>query len=399
MSNPGRWTAFLWIVNLVCCTFGMAVNERTDETCPSLHVEDRRFSDSLDRPLAITGFDLTEKFLLRKGTVAEDRASFRLGSIPLIKPTESVFPNGLPSEYSFVTLYRLRRTTKKDRWFLWQIFDQTGGTQVSLVVDGAKRAVEFSFQGLQKNALHYTFKGRDLHALFDRQWHKLGVAVQSTVVSLYVDCKLAERRQTEDKADIKRSGRTLVTTRVEDGRPVDIEVQQILIYCDPYMAEMENCCELQEAKWGANKTSDETPAPPVTGRLPLMLSLPAPPPLDGCPCPAEKCLEGDSVPEGAGDPKGDKGDTGLAGVPGNTIEGKCLKGDQGPAGERGEKGDAGTPGQPGKEGKRGKRGKNGDPTNSGSSGVSAGATVKGDKGEKGDAILRGEKGGAVCITS
>ena len=94
--------------------------------------------------------------------------------------------------------------------------------QVSLVVDGAKRAVEFSFQGLQKNALHYTFKGRDLHALFDRQWHKLGVAVQSTVVSLYVDCKLAERRQTEDKADIKRSGRTLVTTRVEDGRPVDV---------------------------------------------------------------------------------------------------------------------------------------------------------------------------------
>ncbi|CAL8359729.1 unnamed protein product [Boreogadus saida] len=290
MSNPGRWTAFLWIVNLVCCTFGMAVNERTDETCPSLHVEDRRFSDSLDRPLAITGFDLTEKFLLRKGTVAEDRASFRLGSIPLIKPTELVFPNGLPSEYSFVTLYRLRRTTKKDRWFLWQIFDQTGGTQVSLVVDGAKRAVEFSFQGLQKNALRYTFKGRDLHALFDRQWHKLGVAVQSTVVSLYVDCKLAERRLTEDKADVKRSGRTLVATRVEDGRPVDIEVQQILIYCDPYMAEMENCCELQEAKWGANKTSDETPTPPVTGRLPLMLSLPAgpPPPLDGCPCPAEK---------------------------------------------------------------------------------------------------------------
>ena len=41
-------------------------------------------------------------------------------------------------------------------------------------------------------------------------------------------------------------------------------------------------------QWGANKTSDETPAPPVTGRLPLMLSLPAPPPLDGCPCPAEK---------------------------------------------------------------------------------------------------------------
>ena len=103
-----------------------------------------------------------------------------------------------------------------------RIFFRDFRPQVSLVVDGAKRSVEFSFQGLEKNTLHYTFRSRDLHALFDRQWHKLGVAVQSTIVSLYVDCKLAERRQTEDKADIERSGRTLVTTRVEDGRPVDV---------------------------------------------------------------------------------------------------------------------------------------------------------------------------------
>lgn len=45
-----------------------------------------------------------------------------------------VFPNGLSSEYSLVTTFRLRKTTKKDRWYLWQIFDQTGGTQVGLNV-------------------------------------------------------------------------------------------------------------------------------------------------------------------------------------------------------------------------------------------------------------------------
>lgn len=83
-----------------------------DGSCPPLTVEDHRFSDSLDRPLEITGtcqislfrkvnisfysdiivlftgFDLTEKFLLRKGTVTEDLPSFRLGSSPLIKPTK-----------------------------------------------------------------------------------------------------------------------------------------------------------------------------------------------------------------------------------------------------------------------------------------------------------------------
>lgn len=86
-----------------------------DGSCPPLSVEDYRFSDVLDRPLDITGtcqtyktdfalllnqlelnltvvtsagFDLTEKFLDRKGTVLEDMPSFRLGSAPLIKPTK-----------------------------------------------------------------------------------------------------------------------------------------------------------------------------------------------------------------------------------------------------------------------------------------------------------------------
>ncbi|CDQ92988.1 unnamed protein product [Oncorhynchus mykiss] len=245
MSCLLKWTAFLWIVHIIPCTVGMALNERIDNSrCPPLKVDKDLFSYSLNGPQPeFTGFDLTEKFLLRKGAVTEERPSFRLGSSPLIKPTELVFPNGLSSEYSLVTTFRLRKTTKKDRWYLWQIFDQTGGTQVSVVLDGAKRAVEFSARGLLKNSLHYTFKSRDLHTLFDRQWHKLGVAVQSSIVSVYMDCKLIERRLTDEKDEIDPSGYTLITTRVEDGRPVDIELQQILIYCDPYLAEMENCCE------------------------------------------------------------------------------------------------------------------------------------------------------------
>lgn len=94
--------------------------------------------------------------------------------------------------------------------------------QVSVVVDGGKKGVEFSFQGQLKNALRYTFKSRDLHALFDRQWHKLSISVQSNIVSIYMDCKLIESKQTDEKDSFDPSGRTLITTRVEDGRPVDV---------------------------------------------------------------------------------------------------------------------------------------------------------------------------------
>uniref|UniRef100_A0A3Q3BGL8 Thrombospondin-like N-terminal domain-containing protein n=1 Tax=Kryptolebias marmoratus TaxID=37003 RepID=A0A3Q3BGL8_KRYMA len=368
-----RWVAFFWTVNFVPCTVGMAVNERTDGLCPPLTVEDHRFSDSLDRPLEITGFDLTEKFLLRKGTVTEDLPSFRLGSSPLIKPTRLIFPDGFSSEYSLVSIFRVRRTTKKDRWYLWQIFDQSGGSQVSVVVDGDKKVVEFSYQAPLKITPRYTFKSRDLHALFDRQWHKLSISVQSNSISIYFDCGLIERRVTDEQLSIDLSGHTLIATRVEDGRPVDIELRQFLIYCDPYMAEMENCCELVEPKCGVKKTVNGTSPPPTTAQIPLMLSQPASQSIDRCHCPAEK---GDTGETGLPGNPGHEGDVGLPGNSGLPASGECLKGDQGPQGEKGEKG---VPGQPGKEGKRGRRGKTGEPGLRGlpgSPGSSEGVKVK-----------------------
>uniref|UniRef100_H2M3G7 Thrombospondin-like N-terminal domain-containing protein n=1 Tax=Oryzias latipes TaxID=8090 RepID=H2M3G7_ORYLA len=380
-----RWAPFIWIATCVSRTLEMAVSERADGSCPPLSVEDYRFSDVLDRPLDITGFDLTEKFLDRKGTVLEDMPSFRLGSAPLIKPTKQIFPNELPSEYSLAAVMRVRRTTKKDRWYFWQIFDQSGDSQVSVVVDGGKKVVELSFQDLQKNTLRYTFKSRDLHALFDRQWHRLGISLQSNIVSVYVDCKLTERRLIEERISMDSSGRTLITTRIEDGRPVDIEMKQILLYCDPYMAEMENCCELIESKCGMKRSFNGTSPPPVTAQIPLMLSQPASQSMDRCPCPDEK---GDSgLPGVSVLPNGNKGDKGELGSEGQKgIDGE--KGDVGPNGTlgllnpkclKGEKGEPGQPGQPGKEGKRGRRGKPGEPgprSLPGPSGTSGGASVK-----------------------
>uniref|UniRef100_A0A8C7K4V2 Collagen alpha-1(XVI) chain n=1 Tax=Oncorhynchus kisutch TaxID=8019 RepID=A0A8C7K4V2_ONCKI len=370
MSCLLKWAAFLWIAHTIPCTVGMALNERIDNSrCPPLKVDKDLFSYSLNGPQPeFTGFDLTEKFLLRKGTVTEERPSFRLGSSPLIKPTELVFPNGLSSEYSLVTTFRLRKTTKKDRWYLWQIFDQTGGTQVSVVLDGAKRAVEFSARGLLKNSLHYTFKSRDLHTLFDRQWHKLGVAVQSSIVSVYIDCKLIERRLTDEKDEIDPSGYTLITTRVEDGRPVDIELQQILIYCDPYLAEMENCCEQAGSTCEPSRegpgAGGVTPNPLDTdgaGQLPQMLSQPVQPARvqrvqhsssDRCQCSAEKGDQGlpglAGLPGQKGD-QGDKGETRKDGFPGNSSQ----KGDQGVSGSPGLDG---IPGQKGEAGSNGSKG-------------------------------------------
>lgn len=76
-----------------------------------------------------------------------------------------------------------------------------------------------SFQG---NILHYTFKSREIYPLFDRQWHKLGISVQSGIISLYLDCNLIERKQTDEKFTIDLQGRTLIASRAADDKPVDV---------------------------------------------------------------------------------------------------------------------------------------------------------------------------------
>ncbi|RXN10508.1 collagen alpha-1(XIX) chain-like protein [Labeo rohita] len=82
-----RWTVFLWIVNSIPFTSGMTVNERIDHTCPPMKLEEK-WHTNVNIHREFTGFDLAEKFLLRKGTVTDNRLLLRLGSKPLFKPTD-----------------------------------------------------------------------------------------------------------------------------------------------------------------------------------------------------------------------------------------------------------------------------------------------------------------------
>lgn len=94
--------------------------------------------------------------------------------------------------------------------------------QVSVVVDGGKKVVEFMFRAAEGDVLNYIFKNRELRLLFDRQWHKLGIGVQSRGVSLYMDCTLIASRQTDEKDAVDFRGRTVIAARASDGKPVDV---------------------------------------------------------------------------------------------------------------------------------------------------------------------------------
>ncbi|KAG9493752.1 hypothetical protein GDO78_001561 [Eleutherodactylus coqui] len=199
----------------------MAVTNKT--ACPVLkiHGSDNRqgFADNLD----IAGYDLAEQFSLRKTSCGGEKTCFKLGSTPLIKDTQQIFSSGLPEEYSITALFRVRRSTKKERWALWKTLTHAGNPQDAILIDGEKKVVEIAaIQG--GITLHYTFKSRELHHLFDRQWHKLGICIQHSIISLYLDCKLIERRQTSKKDPVDFQGNSVIAGRASDGKPVDLRM-------------------------------------------------------------------------------------------------------------------------------------------------------------------------------
>lgn len=82
--------------------------------------------------------------------------------------------------------------------------------------------VEFMFRAPEGDVLNYVFKNREIRPLFDRQWHKLGVGIQSRSISLYLDCNLIASRHTDEKDTVDIHGRTVIAARASDGKPVDV---------------------------------------------------------------------------------------------------------------------------------------------------------------------------------
>ncbi|XP_069830271.1 collagen alpha-1(XIX) chain-like [Dendropsophus ebraccatus] len=342
----------------------MAVTNKT--VCPVLRIHGSNNRHGYIDTIDVSGYDLAEQFSLRKTSCGGEKTCFKLGSTPLIKDSLQVFSSGLPEEYSITALFRVRRSTKKERWILWKTLTHTGSPQDAILIDGEKKVVDFTAkQG--GTTLHYTFKSRELHNLFDRQWHKLGICIQHSIISLYVDCKLIERRQISKKDPIDFQGSSVIAGRASDDKPVDIELQRITIYCSPKQAAQENCCEVSDGMCD-NQENLQSSAPSSVVKLHSVQSTDS--------LPEDKCYCSPN--------KGEAGLPGSTGVPG-------IKGDQGIQGEKGSKGENGTPGEIGQKGERGFEGLPGTDGPKGEPGLDGTMGEKGDEGEKGE---KGESGHA-----
>ncbi|RXM95659.1 Collagen alpha-1(XVI) chain [Acipenser ruthenus] len=139
-----------------------------------------------------------------------------------------VFPHGLPAEFTLVTTLLLKKKTVKENLYVFQISDAQGYPQV--------------------RTDNWTLPGDGVASLFDLKWHKIALSVQKGVAAVHVDCSSIETKPLGERQGVEPEGHTLIGLRAEDGTPVEFDIQQITIYCDPALAIQEACCEIPGAR-------------------------------------------------------------------------------------------------------------------------------------------------------
>ncbi|KAF4792973.1 hypothetical protein TURU_116082 [Turdus rufiventris] len=397
----GLWA--LALAGLLSACRGKELLPEEGELCPQLWDEDL-VGDKYEN---VTGFNLIKRFdLLKISSIkkihsARGPAVLRLGTVPLVQPTQQVFPRGLPPTFTLVVTLLLKKNSTGEHWYLFQVTDRQGYPQLSLSVHGPEKSLEFQARAPGATFVSAVFGGKAVASLFDGRWHKVVVAVQSHAVSVHLDCSSISSKPLGPRRALLPEGNAFLGLDAVRGSPVRFDIQQAQIYCDAELARQEGCCEI-------SARGCQTEAPKTRRQAELLQSSNL---IEMVPQPEGRvftrcfCLEeplGTEPGRASGrtslrdDPKekgqkGEKGDGGLQGKPGRpgrdgrpgeicVVGPKGQKGDPGLVGPEGLAGEPGPPGKPGSPG-IGIPGKPGDP-----------GGPPGAKGEKGSPGPKGASG-------
>ncbi|XP_011315545.1 collagen alpha-1(IX) chain [Fopius arisanus] len=274
--------------------------------------------------------------------------------------TRQVFPIGLPEEFSFTTIFRTWRTPRV-AWRIFQISNSQGIPEFSIELNPNGRTLDLTIGNHDKYPQTFQFDNPNLFE--NKQWHKVQVSVFREKANVYVDCVLLGSTKLQNWWPIDVGGQISISRTMEYPQTVPIDLQWMIVDCDPTKPERERCDELPLIVYEQKKTTCDT-----------------------------VCPQG---PPGANGTQGPRGFPGYPGAPGliglNGLKGE--KGETGNTGERGDSGDAGPrgfPGIPGADGVRGPMGVRGPPGMPGPMFVDGKSF--GEKGQPGQKGQRGENG-------
>ncbi|XP_028294319.1 collagen alpha-1(XII) chain isoform X3 [Gouania willdenowi] len=399
--------------------------ETATSTCPLIYING--FTTPGFRMLE--AFNITDKTFAAMNGVSMEPGSFnsyiayRLHKDSFLsQPTKEIHPEGLPSAYTIILLFRLLPDTPNEPFDIWQISDKNSNPEVGITLNPSSKTLTFYNKDTRGEIQKATFNEAALKRIFHGSFHKLHISVSPERVKLNVDCQEVAEKPIKEANNITLDGYEVLGKTVKSGsgrkQSATFQLQMFDIVCSLSWISRDRCCDLpatrDEAKCpslphsctctqdsigpqgppghqgspgskGSRGDRGQTGNPGSMGPrgepgLPGTMGPPGPQGPNGLSLPGEPGRQG---------PKGDAGNPGLPGLQGSPgprgplgpvgpsgVRG--LPGKEGPSGPRGPPGPMGSPGNPGVPGITGKPGKPGESGNPGPAGI------KGEKGEKGD---------------
>ncbi|CAL8359843.1 unnamed protein product [Boreogadus saida] len=362
-----------------------------ETVCPNRIAIDSREEKGFDLLLHL---NLAKKTRKTQGSFYGTRAYEVTSRVDLSDSTRSLFPDGLPPSYVFVSTLKYTGSVTMEEWDLWRVQTKDDKPQMAVTLNGADYTVAFTTTSEAPSGVQtVTFSPKTARVLFDERWHQLRLLVTEDDVTLYVDDLEVETLPLDPPVGIFINGKTQVGKYVSKETTVPFEIQKLRIYCDPEQNTRETACEIPGICANSPDYSDPTPepcaCPPGPSGLPGMKGEQG-----GSGEPGKTGPAGAEGKPGVPGPRGHPGPTGPSGKEGPRGS-DGFKGELGPAGATGERGQPGISGQlgpPGEKGSPGLLGRAGLPGQDGKVGAVGIPGPTGPAGHPGEPGIHGRNG-------
>uniref|UniRef100_A0A8C1JSZ5 Collagen alpha-1(XII) chain n=1 Tax=Cyprinus carpio TaxID=7962 RepID=A0A8C1JSZ5_CYPCA len=320
--------------------------ETATSSCPLIYVNG--FTSPGFRMLE--AFNLTEKMYASTKGVSMEPGSFnsytayRLHKNAFLnQPSSYIHPDGLPSTYTIILMFRLLPDSPTEAFDIWQVSDKNYKPETGVTIDPSAQTVSFYNKDTTGEIQRATFKNDQVKRIFHGSFHKLHILVSSKSVKLNLDCQEVAEKEIKPAGNTSMDGFQVLGKMSKSigskGESATFQLQMFDIVCSLGWTSRDRCCDLPSMR-------DESKCPPLP---------------NACTCTSDS--NGPQGPQGPVGPLGPRGEMGLPGpmgppgpqgpsgrsIPGEAVSpsqfSPCihclLTHSEGPAGVKGDKGDRG----------------------------------------------------------
>uniref|UniRef100_A0A8C1VGQ8 Collagen alpha-1(XII) chain n=1 Tax=Cyprinus carpio TaxID=7962 RepID=A0A8C1VGQ8_CYPCA len=261
-----------------------------------------------------------------------------------------IHPDGLPSTYTIILMFRLLPDSPTEAFDIWQVSDKNHRPETGVTIDPSAQTVSFYNKDTTGEIQRATFKNDQVKRIFHGSFHKLHILVSPKSVKLNLDCQEVAEKEIKPAGNTSTDGFQVLgkMSKSIGSKGESATLQLFDIVCSLGWTSRDRCCDLPSMR-------DESKCPPLPNACTCTSDSTGP---QGPQGPVVSQLKyttkgsmgprGEMGLPGPMGPPGPQGPSGLS-IPGEAVSpsqfSSCihclLTQSEGPAGVKGDKGDRG----------------------------------------------------------